>query len=269
MEEVNSKENKKIIIKSIVFCVIFLIIYLISMIFSARIILYSNIFGSFKFLIIALYFFMLMFSLIFGGYSFIIILLYKDKNISKLESLYKIRKVLDIPNFLSSCFSIIFFIAVFIVTPCNVSGKSMENTYHDGDKILCTNLFYTPQIDDVIVFDSTKYTGSNGDLYIKRVLAKEDNILYYNKDEKALYVNGVKAINNLVLSSYLSIIGSNDSKNYPQSYVVPKNKLLVVGDNRIDSYDSRKFGLIDESDVFGKVFLKIYPFGKTVKNIYE
>ena len=269
MEEVSSKENKKIVIKSIIFSMIFLIIYIVSMIGASRIILYSNIFGNFKFIIICLYFLMLMFSLVFGVYSLIIILLYKDKNIDKINNLYKIRKVLDIPNFLSNCFSIIFFIAIFIVTPCNVSGRSMENTYHDGDKILCTNLFYTPKLDDVIVFDSTKYTGSNGDLYIKRVLAVENNILYYNKDEKALYVNDVKVINNLLLSSYLNIIGADDIENYSSTFTVPKNKLLVVGDNRIDSYDSRKFGLIDESDVFGKVFIKIYPFGKTVKNIYE
>lgn len=269
MDEVNLNENKKIIVKSIIFSMIFLIIYAISVIFCPRIILYSNIFGNFKFLIIALYFFMLMFSLVFGIYSLIIILLYKDKNIEKIKDLYKLRKILDIPNFLASCFSVIFFIAIFIVTPCNVSGKSMENTYHDGDKILCTNLFYTPKIDDVIVFDSTNYTGSNGDLYIKRVLAVEDNILYYNKDEKALYVNDIKVINNLMLSSYLNIIGSDDINNYDTTFIVPKNKLLVVGDNRIDSYDSRKFGLIDEKDVFGHVFIKIYPFSKTVKNIYE
>ena len=268
MMDVKPSDNKKIIIKSSIFGIIFLIVYLVSLINSPRIILYCNIFGSLKILIIALYFFMLLFSLVFCVYSIIYIIIYKDRDSSRLSSLYNIRKILDIPNFLSNCFSIIFFIAIFIVTPCNVSGASMEGTYHNNDKILCSNLFYTPKVDDVVVFDSTNYADTKGVLFIKRVLAVENDILYYNKDEKILYVNDEKAIIDLSLSEYLYII-NNDTIDYPDTYVIPRKKLLVIGDNRKNSKDSRSFGLIDEKDVFGKVFLKIYPFSKTVKNIKE
>jgi signal peptidase I len=41
--------------------------------------------------------------------------------------------------------------------------------------------------------------------------------------------------------------------------VVPQGKLYVMGDNRTNSQDSRSFGVIDESDVVGRAFVRIWP----------
>ena len=37
---------------------------------------------------------------------------------------------------------------------------------------------------------------------------------------------------------------------------------LVLGDNREDSLDSRKFGLITKEQLIGKPFIRILPFNK-------
>lgn len=53
---------------------------------------------------------------------------------------------------------------------------------------------------------------------------------------------------------------SNRFSNFPE-IKVPSHKLFVLGDNRNHSKDSRNtLGLIDESNVIGKVEMVYYPF---------
>ena len=71
---------------------------------------------------------------------------------------------------------------------------------------------------------------------------------------KDVYVND-KLLNEPYLSEGLDTEGEME-------VTVPKGKLFVLGDNREVSLDSRydKVGLVDVSDVEGKVFVRLYPF---------
>ena len=43
---------------------------------------------------------------------------------------------------------------------------------------------------------------------------------------------------------------------------IPKDKYLVLGDNRKVSSDSRIIGLIDKEDILGKTKISIWPIKK-------
>jgi nickel-type superoxide dismutase maturation protease len=38
---------------------------------------------------------------------------------------------------------------------------------------------------------------------------------------------------------------------------IEDNRFIALGDNRKDSYDSRKFGSISKKDIFGRVIMKV------------
>ena len=79
-------------------------------------------------------------------------------------------------------------------------------------------------------------------------------------------------IEELSISEYNRIIKSINLDENTLEFIVPKDKVLVFGDNRSNSIDSRSFGFIDEECIIGKVFLRIAPlsdFGNPKPNIKE
>lgn len=189
-------------------------------------------------------------------------------DIKTLRRAYQIYSVYDFIVFVLSTFVCLFFIIMILVTPCNISGSSMENTYQDGDRVLLWNIGYSPEDGDVIVFDSAKYTdraSAEARFYIKRIAAKENDIITYvpqTLTTGSLFVNNtyIESISRYQYNTILSSINLNYTLKFP----VPRDKILVFGDNRTPgaSHDSRSFGFIDESEVIGKVLFRFFPFTK-------
>jgi signal peptidase I len=48
----------------------------------------------------------------------------------------------------------------------------------------------------------------------------------------------------------------------PGATVIPKGKYLMMGDNRSQSCDSRRWGLVPRSALIGEVFLTYWPLGR-------
>ena len=140
----------------------------------------------------------------------------------------------------------------FLYSPIRVSGDSMVPTLNDGDIMILDKIGYKINgLDrfDIVVVDY------KDEKIIKRVIGLPGDHNEY-KDNK-LYING-----KLVEEEYkrketsdfiLELLGEN---------TIPKDKYLVLGDNRPISKDSRIIGLVDKSDIEGYTSLVLFPFSK-------
>lgn len=144
---------------------------------------------------------------------------------------------------------------VILLTFCfrliDVDGTSMEPTLINTDKVIVTNLFYTPDNGDVVVI-------SHGEEYdkplVKRVIATEGQTLRIDFDNNLIYVDG-----ELIDEPYIQ--GATIQGNTEIPEVIPEGKVFVLGDNRPVSLDSRyhEIGLIDVESIIGKAQFVIIP----------
>lgn len=151
--------------------------------------------------------------------------------------------------------SVVVICLTFVFRLVSVDGTSMENTLSSQDKVIATNLFYTPKDDDIVVI-------SHGAQYkepiIKRVIATAGQTIKLDYENNQVIVDGVVRDEPFIKED--TFCGNYAQYDIPE--VVPEGKIFVMGDNRKVSMDSRseKIGLIDVDDVIGKAQFVIWPF---------
>lgn len=153
-------------------------------------------------------------------------------------------------------FMVIFIVRTFIFMPFKVDGESMEPTLQNNDRLFVNKLiinFSSIKHGDIVVIKK-----SEDQMYlVKRVIGLAGDVLKIT--EGKLYINGVEQreayLNQDLLKQYKQLNHAEQK--------IPVNKVFVMGDNRLNSKDSRNgLGYIDESDVVGKTEFVYYPFNK-------
>jgi len=230
---------------------------------------------------------------VFSGYMILIVtvlgfLLLSSQVVLTLIKLEKIKQIVKTINeyvqVLLVAIILVEFIFTFIMFPATVSQNSMMPTLAPEDRLIikCTN-----NIDnkDIIVFeyDNTIQKANigvrNKELLIKRVIAKEGQTFYYKG--KDLYIDGVLVEDEYAVIeqdglSLKDICEKNgmldECLQEDGTYIIPKGWYFVMGDNRQYtssnsplSIDSRSFGLVHESQIYGKVEYRIQTLFKWVK----
>jgi len=145
----------------------------------------------------------------------------------------------------------------FIVRLVDVVGSSMYPTLEDGDKIIVSNLFYTPKQGDIVVFRKDEY---REEPLVKRIIAVEGqtvDILYDGNGYGTVYVDGEPLDEPYILEPM--VLPYYDRTSFPLT--VDEGCLVVMGDNRNRSADSRyaSIGQIEKSQVIGKVLCILFP----------
>lgn len=191
--------------------------------------------------------------------------------------------------------AIVFTFRSTILNWYSIPSGSLLPTLKIGDHVVVNKLSYgimlpfmekrlvswsEPQRGDVVVFKGPE--SENGLTLIKRVVGVPgDKVTFVNG---VLTINGIEAKEELIEDrSPLENMGGNENgdgfnlyqesgfSHYPhyimrrkwggytegetQTWVVPPNKLLLIGDNRDNSQDGRFWGFMDENRIYGRAFL--------------
>jgi signal peptidase I len=141
-------------------------------------------------------------------------------------------------------------IITFLYQPVRVEGTSMLPRLEDHDRLFINKFVYhvsAIERGDVVVF---RYPRDPEKSYIKRVVALPGDTL--RVDRGRVFVNG-----NLLHEPYVPQ-EYRDSRSLAEM-VIPADSYFMMGDHRSISSDSRDFGPVDRSLIYGKAVFVYWP----------
>jgi len=142
------------------------------------------------------------------------------------------------------------FFIIFLYQPVKVEGTSMMPTLQDQERVFINKFVYKLEPierGDVIVF---RYPRDPAKSYIKRVIAVAGDRVRI--EAGVVFVNDQRLREAYVPRMY------EDVRSYPET-IVPPHAYFVLGDHRNLSNDSRDFGAVDESFIYGKAVFGYWP----------
>ncbi len=146
-------------------------------------------------------------------------------------------------------------IFMFLFKIVGVEGESMLDTLHPNDRIVVSDLFYTPSQGDIIVINKPNFSE---ELLVKRIIATGGQTVDINYEKGVVLVDG-KEISEPYIKDTIKRV---DDVKMPVT--LNEGEVFVMGDNRNHSTDSRStlIGTVDERYIMGRAIFRLFPFNK-------
>ena len=176
----------------------------------------------------------------------------------------EVREITDLYDWLQCIVSALvtcILLFTFVARTCGVVGPSMENTLYEGERLIISNLFYTPQRGDIVIFRKDSF---RDEPIVKRIIALEGQTVDIDFIAGAVYVDGER-----IEEDYIKEL-TYRSLDFEGEITVPEGCVFVLGDNRNHSNDSRDalIDCVDTRYIIGKAIWRIAPLER-VGSLYE
>jgi len=140
-----------------------------------------------------------------------------------------------------------FLISQFLLQSVTVVGRSMVPTLYDSQHYLLNRWVYhihAPRHSDVVVLRDPSDNGFS----VKRIIATPGDSIRLK--DGSVYVNGCK-LNEAYLAPGTPTF--TDSKYRDQLILCGKEQYFLLGDNRLNSVDSRTYGPVPRANILGLI----------------
>jgi signal peptidase I len=168
--------------------------------------------------------------------------------------------------------AIVLAIKAWVINPYRIPSSSMEPTLHCArpgsgceahfsDRVLANRFIYhfrKPRRGEIIVFKTPPLAQSkcgSGGTFVKRLIGLPGETIQEKKGY--MYINGRKLIEPYIKSDRRDTESDILGKVGP--YQIPKGMYFFMGDNRIQSCDSREWGPVPRKNIIGGVFAVYWP----------
>lgn len=155
-------------------------------------------------------------------------------------------------------------IRLYFISPIIVDGPSMQPTLYDRDQMIVNKFIYKiiePDRFDIVIFHASDQKD-----FIKRVIGLPGE--HVEIVDNVLYINGEEVGQPFLEHTDNNIIYPRTNNDFtleqlPGGYtVIPDGYVLVLGDNRSNSTDSRLLGLISMDEIIGKASIIYWPLDR-------
>jgi len=147
--------------------------------------------------------------------------------------------------------AIILPIRYFLVQPFIVKGASMEPNFHDREYLIINEIEYRlndPERGEVVIL---KDPLNPAIYFIKRVIALPGETIEIKKGH--IYINEQE-----LSETYIEDFGTETF----DAVKLKDEEYYVMGDNRTNSFDSRRFGPVSRQSIIGKAWFRGWPWDK-------
>lgn len=166
-----------------------------------------------------------------------------------------IRSVLSFVKFIVIVLVIVIPIRMYVAQPFIVRGASMEPTFENGDYLIIDEFTYRFSHDarpgDVVVF---RYPEDPSTFFIKRIIGIPGDTVEIKEGNVSIERDG---------ESFSDSFKNYTGQTFPDGrWELGEDQYFVLGDNRLQSSDSRFWGTLPENLIIGRAFVRLWPLSE-------